>query len=247
MAKISTFTAAVLALVPAATSPADAPAVLQVASFSALEQAAGPPPGWRPLTFDFVERHTEYTLVEDAGTVVIRAHARAGGSGLLRKIRIDPKEYPIVRWRWKVANVLDRADITRKEGDDAPARLLVFFEYDPEKAPLWEKTLYAAARILYGEYPPHSGISYLWESKRPIGSAIANPYADQVKMIVVETGTVRANQWVEEERNVYADYRAVFGKEPPAIGSVAIMTDTDVTGETATAYYGDIVFARAAP
>jgi hypothetical protein len=29
------------------------------------------------------------------------------------------------------------------------------------------------------------------------------------------------------------------------VNAVAIMTDTDDTGETVTAYYGDIVFTRA--
>jgi len=33
-----------------------------------------------------------------------------------------------------------------------------------------------------------------------------------------------------------------FGTEPLKISGVAIMTDTDNTGESATAYYGDIVF-----
>ena len=47
-----------------------------------------------------------------------------------------------------------------------------------------------------------------------------------------------------EERNVYDDYKRAFGEEPPIVNGVAIMTDTDDTGETATAYYGDIVFTR---
>jgi len=50
--------------------------------------------------------------------------------------------------------------------------------------------------------------------------------------------------WVAEERNVYDDYRRAFGKEPPRVSGVAIMTDTDNTKERATAYYGDLVFAR---
>jgi hypothetical protein len=33
-----------------------------------------------------------------------------------------------------------------------------------------------------------------------------------------------------------------FGKKPPMISGVAIMTDSDNTGESAISYYGDIVF-----
>lgn len=48
-----------------------------------------------------------------------------------------------------------------------------------------------------------------------------------------------------EERNLYDDYRKVFGEAPPLVNGVAIMNDTDNTGETVTAYYGDIVFKKA--
>jgi len=55
---------------------------------------------------------------------------------------------------------------------------------------------------------------------------------------------VRLNQWVTEERNLYEDYKKAFGLEPPMISGVAIMTDTDNTGDSATAFYGDIVFKK---
>jgi hypothetical protein len=42
---------------------------------------------------------------------------------------------------------------------------------------------------------------------------------------------------------VLADYRRIFGEEPGAVDAVAIMTDTDNTGASATAWYGDIRFA----
>jgi hypothetical protein len=63
-------------------------------------------------------------------------------------------------------------------------------------------------------------------------------------MIVVESGLDRVGQWIEEQRNVYEDYKQAFGEEPPLVNGVAIMTDTDNTGEEATAFYGDIGFKR---
>jgi hypothetical protein len=63
-------------------------------------------------------------------------------------------------------------------------------------------------------------------------------------MIVVESGASRLNHWVQEARNIYADYKAAFGKEPPFISGVAVMTDSDNTGESATAFYGDIIFKK---
>jgi hypothetical protein len=73
---------------------------------------------------------------------------------------------------------------------------------------------------------------------------VPNPYTDRVMMFVVESATAKLNQWVVEERNVYEDYKKAFGAEPPMISGVAIMTDTDNTGESAIAYYGDIVFKK---
>jgi hypothetical protein len=73
---------------------------------------------------------------------------------------------------------------------------------------------------------------------------VPNPYTDRVMMFVVESGEAKLNQWVVEERNIYEDYKKAFGEEPPMISGVAIMTDTDNTGESVTAYYGDIVFKK---
>ena len=76
------------------------------------------------------------------------------------------------------------------------------------------------------------------------GTIVDNAFTDFAKMIVVQSGAQRIGSWVEEERNVYQDYKLAFGEQPPAINGVAIMTDTDNTKERAVAYYGDIVFAR---
>jgi hypothetical protein len=48
------------------------------------------------------------------------------------------------------------------------------------------------------------------------------------------------SKWVNEDRNIYEDFRKFFGEEPPLLGAVALMTDTDNTGEEAVAWYGDI-------
>jgi hypothetical protein len=89
-----------------------------------------------------------------------------------------------------------------------------------------------------------AAILYIWESHAPVGTMVPNPYSDRVMMFVVESGADKLNQWVSEEHNVLEDYKRAFGEEPPMISGVAIMTDTDNTGESATAYYGDIVFKR---
>lgn len=59
-------------------------------------------------------------------------------------------------------------------------------------------------------------------------------------MMAVESGPAQVGQWVVVRRNVLDDYRRAFGQEPPKAGAIALMTDTDNTGEKAVAYYGPI-------
>jgi hypothetical protein len=63
-------------------------------------------------------------------------------------------------------------------------------------------------------------------------------------IIAVESGSEKVGQWVKEERNILEDYRKIFGEDPPEIGAVALMSDTDDTQEEVTAYYGDIYLAE---
>lgn len=218
--------------------------VIEVGKFSTEKVENNIPSNWKPLTFKKIERHTTYSFVKDEGTIVVKAVSESSASGLVREIKIDPKEYPIVQWRWKVENILKKGNVHEKDGDDYPARLYITFEYDSSKLSFFERVKFEAVKLLYGQYPPIAAINYIWESKAPVGAFVPNPYADRVMMIVVESGESRLNQWVNEERNLYEDFRKAFNDEPPMISGVAIMTDTDNTGEQAIAFYGDILFKK---
>ncbi|HZP86120.1 MAG TPA: DUF3047 domain-containing protein [Burkholderiales bacterium] len=196
--------------------------------------------GWRELTFPRIARHTRYSLVPENSGYVVKAEADKSASGLTHVIAANARDLPILQWRWKVQNLIDKADISRKDGDDYPARIYVTFAYDPKRASIGQRIKYEAARLVYGEYPPHAGLNYVWDGRAPVGTNVPNAYTDRVHMIVVDSGSERLGQWVTHERNLYEDYRASFDEEPPAISGIAIMTDTDNTGERATAYYGEI-------
>ena len=231
-------------LVTHAAALAEPPSVIEVGPFSTEKANHLLPALWEPLDFKNIERHTRYQLIREDGQVVVKATAEASASGLIRKIRIDPKQYPMVQWRWKVANILEKGDVSRKEGDDYPARIYITFEYDSSRLSFSQKIKYNLAKLFYGEYPPLAAINYIWASHAPQGSVVPNPYTDRAMMVVVQSGEKQLNTWVDEERNIYEDYRRAFKDEPPMISGVAIMTDTDNTGESATAYYGDILFRK---
>lgn len=223
---------------------ANSPAMLEIGAFSTATAGGAWPDGWKPLTFPKIPQHTTYSLVKDGEHIVVKATSQVSSSGMTREVQIDPKEYPIIQWQWKVANVLKAGDVAKKTGDDYPARIYVTFQYDSAKVGLFGKAKYETAKLIYGRYPPLGAINYIWESRAPIGTAVPNPFTDQVQMIVVESGSSKLNIWITEERNVYEDYKRAFGEEPPMISGVAIMTDTDNTGESAEAFYGDIVLKK---
>ena len=218
-------------------------AVLEVGKFSASQVGTAPPEGWKPLTFKKIPKQTAYELVKDGDVVVVKAVSQASASGLIKEVRIDPKEFPIVLWRWKVDNLLKSSDVTRKEGDDYPARLYITFEYDPDKVSLGKKLKFKAGQALFGDIPI-AVLNYIWETKTPVGAIVENAYTDFAKMVVVESGSQKVGLWIDEERNIYEDYKQAFGEEPPMINGVAIMSDTDNTKEQVTAYYGDILFQK---
>ena len=218
--------------------------VFYAGQFSVANQDDKLPAGWQPFIFKNIDAHTSYSLEKDGDTQVIQAVSKASCSGLIRKSRIDPEKYPIIQWRWKAANIYRKGDIAKKEGDDSPARIWITFEYDPGKVGLIEKAKLKLAQLIYGECPPCGALVYIWASKTPVGTIVSNPRTDRVKMIVVESGKDSLNTWITEKRNVFDDYVTAFGVKPPMISGIAIMTDSDNTKESATAFYGDILFRK---
>ncbi len=216
--------------------------------FSAQGQSGGFPGDWEALVFDGVKTHSRYRHIYDGEKGSIQATSRAASSGLIRRISIDPTLYPVLHFSWKIQDIIPSADITKKNGEDAPARVSVTFAYDPAKVNLWEKVKFETAKIFYGEYPPIASLVYVWASYCKQGTVMENPYTSRVKIIVLESGAAQKGQWLAEKRDIRADYLAAFGtSDIPMISGVAIMTDTDNTGGEAVAWYGDIVFSKSLP
>jgi uncharacterized membrane protein YdjX (TVP38/TMEM64 family) len=202
---------------------------------------SGLPEGWRPLTFQRISRHTDYQLLEEEGRPVIRAVSRQSASGLIHPLDLDPRRYETLSWCWKVDRIISKGDETEKKGDDYAARVYVTFRFDPDKATFWERTKFSMLKRIYGDYPPKAAINYIWANRLPKGEAIPNAYTDRAQMVAVESGEGRVGQWICQARSLYADYRWLFNEEPPRLSGIAVMTDTDNTGEEATAFYADLV------
>lgn len=224
---------------------------IDVMRFSAMRAGGALPAAIKPYSFGDRPRHTRYSLVEDEGAVVLRAQAEASTSGLVRELRIDPRTHPLLRWRWKATNLVAAGDIASKAGDDFAARVYVAFDLDPDTLPVGERLKLGLARMIYGDGVPLAVLCYVWDARAPADAIAPNAYTDRVRMVVAESGRTNIGRWVSVERNVYRDYQRAFGgdaaKPPPvpAISAVIVSTDTDNTGESIEAFYGDIWFAAA--
>ena len=191
---------------------------------------------WKPFTFPKINKHSIYTIENEGGSHVLKAESNASASAIVYKDSFNVHEYPKVKWRWKVKNVYAKGNVRSKEGDDYPIRVYIMFEYDPEKAGALERIKYSFAKSLYGEYPPHSSLSYIWSSKDDPEKFVVSPYTDKAVMVLLEKGTAKVGTWVNEEIDIPADYQKAFGTKAPDRARIAIMNDSDNTGESAVSW-----------
>jgi len=239
-------------LVVVAAAPATRPALpyeagivdetplIRVGNFSASTAGPDLPAGWHELTFRRVRTPTTYRLVADGPQTVLRAEAKGGASLLYTRVDLPSATYRTVRWHWKVGRTPRGADLRRRRGDDAAARLYVGFRYRPGLVPLLQRWQYLLARNRLGEYPPYAGISYVWAHRTAPHTILRNPSLSRSVEYVIESGEGRAGEWVEEEHNVYRDFVRIFDFSPPPISHIAVMTDADDTAGESLAWYGDI-------
>ena len=218
------------------------PPALRVGDFSEAAPTDSIPAGWNEIRFGQNESGTRYNLVRRDSTVVVQARSENGSSSLIRHPHVDLSKYPILEWRWRVEALPARADVATDTTDDAAARLYVTFDYDD--LGVIDRIKLALLRRFGYDKAPSRALNYLWATRRAPGTIIESPYTDQIMMMPVRSGSTRVGEWVSERRNVRADSREAYGEAPPPVNGIAIMTDTDNTGGTATALYGDIVFRK---
>lgn len=216
----------------------------EVPAFSQMP-AAGKITGWQALKPAPKAADTKYSLVVDDGAVVLKAEAIKSMSGLSFPIRVDLRRTPLLRWRWKISAPVLAADMTKKSGDDYAARIYVMFDYPVEKLSFATRMKLKMAASVYGQNMATATLNYIWDNQHAIGTVQANAYTDRVRMIVVQSGAGKAGQWQTETRDLAADFRLAFGEDAPDVVALALASDTDNTGETVTAWYGDLKFLPA--
>jgi hypothetical protein len=228
---------------PAAAASGDLLSFALAAGFT----AGGLPVGWEPHLFETIRRRTVYDVVLDSGELALRARADSSASALRRRVSVDPLEIPFIEWSWKVERPVENADCSKESRDDCAARVLLLYRHEPSRVSLLDRARAASARAIQGETPPFAILVYAWTAARATDEPISSPHSGRVKVVPVRRGAREAGMWLTERRNHLEDFRRAFGEDPTVIESVALMTDTDDTGSTATAWYRSLRFASADP
>jgi len=217
-----------------------------VTAFSLAQPDGKLPGGWRPWRLSRLKKLTSYQLVDYNGTVVVKAMSAASASGLVHALDLDPREHPFLQWRWKVPQLIEGANNARRNAEDAPVRIVLSFDGDIDTLPLEDRMFFDRVRAVTGHQLPYATLMYIWENQAPRGTVIPNPHTSRIQMVVAESGSAMTGTWKLELQNVYEDYKRAFGTQPGRIKAIAIMTDTDNTGTSVDAYYGDIAFMTSA-
>jgi hypothetical protein len=215
-----------------AAQAAEIPATV-VPSFSSAAPGGALPGGWRVMSLPR-RRAAEVSLAQEGNGTVLRV--RADDAFGTAAITLD-REAGVVSWRWKVDRVLDGARLGTKEGDDFAARVYVSFEIPAEELTLAERARLEFARLLYGDVPS-AAICYVWDNRGAKGASMWSPWAERVRIIVLRNAG-DAGRWMEEKRDVAADFREAFGRPAPRMSGIAAGSDTDQTHESVTAWFGD--------
>ncbi|HNU84267.1 MAG: DUF3047 domain-containing protein [Pseudomonadota bacterium] len=153
--------------------------------------------------------------------------------GISRNMKVNPKEYPYLSWKWAASRLPDGGDIRRRATDDQAAQIYVVFT--PTGFP------HALTAPLLG---------YIWDTECPKGTTgrSAHPLAGRVRYIVLRNKTDRLGQWIEEKRNIYEDYRRLFkdinGGEPPEVVGVTFFINSHNTGSRAESRFCEAYFSK---
>ena len=195
--------------------------ILAVGSFNGLKEGTAPAE-WAIKEWN---GKADVHVVKDETGHVLRLRSEKTSTALYKEIEFNIKDYPFLNWRWKTTKIPTGGDVRKKDTDDQAAQIYVVFPKFPSQI---------NSRML----------GYIWDTSAPVGSSVTSAKLSTTKYIVLKSGKDEIGKWLSEKRNVYEDYKKLFDEEPPKVGSIALMIDSDDTKTSAESFFGDIYFSK---
>lgn len=215
---------------------------VSIATFSGAA-LGDPPAAWKFASLPN-KVPTKFSIVELGGAKVLKVEAEESYGNLVHPVHLQVTDRSMLAWRWRVDKLVEDADIRTRSGDDSPAKICVFFAFDASKLSLGERTKLAIAHSTTGQDVPTETLCYVWDNKVPVDTGLPNAFTKRIRVIVLESGTAKLAQWVQQRRNLVTDYQRMFGDESegkvPDVVGVAVSADADNTHGHSLAYFGDI-------
>jgi Protein of unknown function (DUF3047) len=200
-----------------------APAALIVLDTSkvAAAKTAAPqiPAGWQLKVNTGLP---DITISDQDSETALHFRSFKSSYALERAVDIDPAQLPYLNWSWKVTQLPKGGDFRHSSTDDQAAQVLVAFD-------------------------DRHIITYIWDSTAPQGTtenASSIPFV-HISAVVVRSGSTDVNQWLQETRNVAADYQKAFGKSATHIKGLRLQINSQHTGSSAESYFGEVAFRNA--
>lgn len=176
---------------------------------------------WEEKVFN---KKVNYRVLKNPkGEGYVLAESSSACSGLYYKVNLSIRKEPVISWKWRVEKFPMKKlgeSISLKKEEDFAARIYVIFP-----AAFFTNT---------------KAIEYIWSETLPEGTSGNSAYTKNIKVLVLKSGKLDG-QWKYEERNIYEDYKKLFGEEPRLdVGAIAFMTDSDSTRTEAIGQYDEI-------
>lgn len=212
--------------------------------FSKLTPGQALPKEFKQVNYPKVA-HNQFALVLEEGKTVLKvSSSNSAGSMAMPIALLGAQSSNTLQWRWKVDQVLEKADMDEAFGDDHSARVYVFFDVPLESLPFIDRNRIRLARSISGMDVPTAALCYVWDNKHRVGYTAWSPFTKQLRKVVLQSGPSAVGQWRAESRDVAADFKAAFGFDAPAITGISLGNDTDNTEGQVTSWFGDVGFKK---
>jgi hypothetical protein len=182
---------------------------------------------------------TRFTPETVQGRAALRVEADASYGNLVHELPgvAAPRT---LRWSWRLQQpAAALANLRSKAGDDVAVKVCLSFDLPLAQVPFVERQLLRVARAKSGEPLPAATLCWVWATAEEPGSVLANPYSRRLRYVVLRNAADPLGTWVDEQRDVAADFLRAFGDESssvPPLTAAVVAADADNTGGRSLAH-----------
>jgi Protein of unknown function (DUF3047) len=235
-------------LTPPLVMPAT-PSLLSSVAHTSGEPAANshaPAGGWRVLTLPRQTKPiTQFSAEVVDGRSALRIEAMKSYGHLMHEMH-NTVPHGRLSWSWRMQLPNANTDLHRRAGDDLAAKVCASFDMPLEQVPFLEREFLRFVRASVSEPIPAATLCWVWGGKEKHEELLPSPFSKRLRYIVLRNAADPTAAWLEESRDIVADFKRAFGDEaqqlvPPLMG-VSVGADADNTAGHSIAHVSGLKF-----